>query len=300
MNGMEHALEMAMSQTVGEFEAQRPLLFAIAYRMLGSAVEAEDIVQETYLRYSEVPASNIGSPRALLTTIVTRLCLNRLNSARRQRESYVGPWLPEPLLTESDPQPTPPDLLLLHESLSMAFLVLLEELTPVERGVFLLREVFQYEYAEIAAIVGKQEAACRQLFSRAKRHIAERRPRFKPNREEHRNLLVQFMRAVSVGELDGLLKLLSEDVTMWVDGGGKAHGAATRPLLGRDAVARSVVGGTRLYAEPYIAEIRELNGEPAVILRVGERPVVVLFVEEEQGQITRMHVIANPDKLQRL
>ena len=300
MNGMEYAPEPVMAQTTEDFEAQRPLLFAIAYRMLGSGVEAEDIVQETYLRYREVPAAQIGSPRALLTTIVTRLCLNRRNSARMQRETYVGPWLPEPLPTDHDPPPTPPDLVLLQESLSMAFLVLLEELTPVERAVFLLREVFQYEYAEIAASVGKQEAACRQLFSRAKRHIAAHRPRFQPNREEHRNLLGQFMRAVNVGELEGLLTLLAEDVTMWVDGGGKARGAATRPLQGREAVARSIAGGTRRYAEPYRAEIRELNGEPAVILRVGERPVIVLFVEEEHGQITRMRAIANPDKLQRL
>ena len=289
-----------MAQTVEDFEAQRPLLFALAYRMLSSAVEAEDVVQETYLRYQEVPAANIGSPRALLTTIVTRLSLNRLKSAQRQRETYVGPWLPEPLLTERDPSPTPPDLVLLQESLSMAFLVLLEELTPVERAVFLLREVFQYEYAEIAAIIGKQEAACRQLFSRAKRHIADRRPRFKPSREEHRNLLVQFMRAVSRGELEGLLQLLAEDATMWVDGGGNARGAATRPLRGRAAVAHSIVGGTRRYAEPYSAEIRELNGEPALILRVSERPVIVLFVEEEHGQITQLRAIANPDKLQRL
>jgi RNA polymerase sigma-70 factor (ECF subfamily) len=289
-----------MGPTVEDFEAQRPLLFALAYRMLSSAVEAEDVVQETYLRYQEVPAATIGSSRTLLTTIVTRLSLNRLKSAQRQRETYVGPWLPEPLLTERDPPPTPPDLVLLQESLSMAFLVLLEDLTPVERAVFLLREVFQYEYAEIAAILGKQEAACRQLFSRANRHIAARRPRFKPSREEHRHLLGQFMRAVSEGELEGLLQLLAEDVTLWVDGGGKARGAATRPLRGREAVAHSIVGGTRRYTEPYSAEIRELNGEPALILRVSERPVVVLFVEEEHGQITRLRAIANPDKLQRL
>jgi RNA polymerase sigma-70 factor (ECF subfamily) len=143
-----------MSPPVEDFEAQRPLLFALAYRMLSSAVDAEDVVQETYLRYHAVPAATIGSPPALLTTIVTRLCLNRLTSAQRQRETYMGPWLPEPLLTERDPPPTPPDLLLLQESLSLAFLVLLEDLTPVERAVFLLREVFEYEYHEIADMVG--------------------------------------------------------------------------------------------------------------------------------------------------
>jgi RNA polymerase sigma-70 factor (ECF subfamily) len=297
---MDYALEPAMVPPVEDFEAQRPRLFALAYRMLSSAGDAEDVVQETYLRYSAVPGAEIGSQQALLTTIVTRLCLNRLHSAQRQRETYVGPWLPEPLLTERDPPPTPPDLVLLQESLSMAFLVLLEDLTPVERAVFLLREVFQYEYREIAAIIGKQETTCRQLFSRAKRHIAARRPRFTPNREAHRTLLIQFMRAVSGGELEGLLQLLADDVTMWIDGGGKAPGAATRPLVGREAVARSIAGGRRRYVEPYSAEIRELNGEPAVILRVGTRPAIVIFVEAAHGQITGLRAIANPDKLQRL
>ena len=178
--------------------------------------------------------------------------------------------------------------------------MLLEELTPVERAVFLLREVFQYEYVEIAAIVGKQEAACRQLLRRAKGHIAARRPRFPADRDAHRQLLGEFMRAVSGGELAGLLELLAEDVTMWVDGGGQARGAATRPLQGREAVARSIAGGSRRYTEPYSAEIRELNGEPAVILRVGAQAMLVLFVEEEHGQITRLRAIANPEKLQRL
>ncbi len=300
MNGTGYALDPAMAQTGEVFEAQRPLLFGIAYRMLGSAAEAEDIVQETYLRFHDMSPAEIVSPRALLTTIVTRLCVNRLTSARARHETYVGPWLPEPLPTDSTSPPTPPDLVVLHESLTMAFLVLLEELTPVERAVFLLREVFQYEYTEIAGIVDKQEAACRQLFSRAKRRIAQRRPRFTPSHEVHRNLLAEFVRAVSVGELDGLLKLLSEDVTMWVDGGGKARGAATRPVQGRVAVARSIAGGSRLYTEPYRAEIRDLNGEPAVILRVGAQPMLVLFLEAEHGQITRLRAIANPDKLQRL
>src|SRR4051812_32404642 len=171
--GMEYAALMSMADPVAEFESYRPLMFAVAYRMLGSAMEAEDIVQETYLRYSAVPPASIASHKAFLSTIVTRLCINHLQSARTQRETYIGPWLPEPLVTESNPYLMPADETLLHESISMAFLVLLEQLTPFERAVFLLREVFQYEYAEIAEITGKEEAACRQLFSRAGKHIAE-------------------------------------------------------------------------------------------------------------------------------
>ena len=283
-----------------EFETYRSLMFAIAYRMLGSAMDAEDVVQETYLRYRGVPAETIASVRAFLTTVVTRLCLNRLHSARTRRETYIGPWLPEPLLTESDPAPTPPDRLLLHESLAMAFLVLLEELTPVERAVFLLREVFAYEYAEIAAIVDKSEPACRQLFHRAKQQIAARRPRFTPDHEGHRQLLAQFLRAVSLGDMGGLLQLLAADVTLWADGGGKARGAATRPLQGRDAVARFMLASTRLPDAPYYAEIRTVNGEPALILRTADRPFLVLFLTVAQAEVTEIRIAANPEKLQRV
>jgi RNA polymerase sigma-70 factor (ECF subfamily) len=293
-----------MGNTVEEFETYRSLLFAIAYRMLGSAMEAEDVVQETYLRYRAVPPETVISPKALLTTIITRLCLNQLQTARAQRETYIGPWLPEPVLTEGEAPSAadapPLDRLLLHESLSLAFLVLLEQLTPVERAVFLLREVFAYEYAEIAAIVGKEEAACRQLFSRAKKHIATHRPRFQPDRAAHRRLLDQFLRAVGLGDMGGLLQLLAEDVTMWADGGGKARGAATRPLHGRDAVARFVLASTRLPDEPYAAEIHEVNGEPAVVLRTAEKVIAVLFLEGAQGQITTIRAIGNPDKLQQI
>jgi RNA polymerase sigma-70 factor (ECF subfamily) len=285
---------------VEDFETYRGLMFAIAYRLLGSAMEAEDVVQETYLRYRSVPAETIVSLKAFLSTIVTRLCLNRLHAARAQRETYIGPWLPEPVLTERDPGLMPTDRVLLHESLSMAFLVLLEELSPLERAVFLLREVFEYEYAEIAAIVDKEEAACRQLFSRARKHIAAHRPRFQPNHDAHRALLNQFLRAVSLGDMDGLIHLLAADVTMWADGGGKARGAATRPLHGREAVARFVLASTRLPAEPYAAEISDVNGEPAVILRTGAKAIVVLFIAGEEGQVTQIRTIANPDKLQRL
>src|SRR5262249_31056072 len=183
------------------FETYRPLMFSIAYRMLGSITEAEDIVQEAYLRYQAISPERIVSHKAFLSTVVTRLCLNHLELAKVQREAYIGPWLPEPVLTEIDERLTPGHQAELHESLSMAYLVLLEQLTPTERAVFLLREVFDYDYQEIAAMVGKEEAACRQLLSRAKKHIAEHRPRFKPTPEAHRQILNHFIQAVGSGEL---------------------------------------------------------------------------------------------------
>jgi len=282
---------------VEEFETYRPLMFGIAYRMLGSAAEAEDVVQETYLRYRSVPPETVGSHKALLSTIVTRLCLNQLRSARVQRETYVGPWLPEPLLTENNTYQYLTGGNRLQESISMAFLVLLEDLTPIERAVFLLREVFEYEYSEIAEIVGKEESACRQLFSRAKKHIAEHRPRFSPDPQSHRKLLDRFLSAVGLGDMDGLVRLLGDDVTMWADGGGKARGAATRPLHGTYAVARFLIGSTQLPTESYHAEIREVNGEQAVVFLTGEKAFAVLFVEEHEGQIKEIRAIANPDKL---
>ncbi|MFL5733415.1 MAG: RNA polymerase sigma-70 factor [Chloroflexia bacterium] len=282
---------------VEEFESYRPLMMGIAYRMLGSAAEAEDVVQDTYLRYRAVPAESIASKKAFLSTIVTRLSLNRLSSARARRETYIGPWLPEPVVTEGDPYMMLTGRGSLDESISMAFMVLLEELTPYERAVFLLREVFEYEYAEIAEIVGKEESACRQLFSRARKHIRERRPRFKPDREAHHRLLERFMQAVGLGEMDGLIRLLGEDVTMWADGGGKARGAATRPLHGPQAVAKFVLASTRLPEETYFAELREVNGEPAAVIRTAGSVIAVLFIEAEGGRVTTIRTVGNPDKL---
>lgn len=285
---------------VEQFETYRPLLFSIAYRMLGSVMEAEDMVQEAWLRYRTTPLESIRSPKAFLSTVITRLCLNQLDTARVKREAYIGPWLPEPLLTAEDQSPSPADEVEMRESISVAFLVLLETLTPVERAVFLLRQVFEYEYAEIAAMVGKDEAACRQLFSRAKKHIAEHRPRFKPTPEQHRQVLDRFVSAVTDGDVDGLNRMLADDVTMWADGGGKIKGAATRPLHGREAVATFLMASTRLAVEGYRAELAELNGEPSVILRSGDKAFLVVFIELEQDQVREIRVIGNPDKLQRL
>lgn len=279
------------------FEAYRPLMFSIAYRMLGSVTDAEDMVQQAYLRYQGVAPETIVSPKAFLSTVITRLCLNHLDLARTQRESYVGSWLPEPALTAGDERFAPAQQAELHESLSIAFLALLEQLTPVERAVFLLREVFDYEYSEIASIIGKEEATCRQLFSRAKKHLAEHRPRFKPTPEAHQHILNQFIQTIGDGDLDGLMQLLSEDVVMWADGGGKVRGAIAKPLHGREAVGRFLVGSRNIIAELYRAEIAEVNGEPTLILRVGDEARLVASISIDQGQICTVQVIANPDKL---
>ncbi len=285
---------------MNSFESYRPLMFSIAYRMLGSAMEAEDIVQEAYLRYQAVPEEQVKSAKALLCTIVTRLCINQLQSAREKRETYIGPWLPEPILTGDSALLSPAAQMSVDESISMAFLVLLESLNPPERAVFLLREVFDYPYDEIAEIVGKEEATCRQLFSRAKKHLAEGRPRFKPSPEAHRQMLERFTNAVGEGDLEGLTQLLSNNVVMWADGGGKARGAATHPLHGREAVARFLIASTRFPTESYRAEMAEVNGEPAVILRAGERAIVVFTIEIDESAVCEIRVVGNPDKLKYL
>jgi len=285
------------STDLQQFESHRRLMFSIAYRMLGSAAEAEDILQDAFLRYQAVQSSEINSPKAFLGTVVTRLCLNRLESAQSQRETYIGTWLPEPILTDHETvdavQHTE-----LHESLSMAFLVLLEQLTPLERAVFLLRQVFDYEYAEIAEMVGNDETACRQLFSRAKKHISENRPRFRANPEKQREMLERFVAAVSRGELNGLLQLLSDDVTLWADGGGKVRGAALNPLHGREAVARFVIASPYLTDDLLEPHIMSVNEEPSLLLRVDGQTRFVVMIGVDENHIQEIRIIGNPDKLQ--
>ncbi|HEY7122393.1 MAG TPA: RNA polymerase sigma-70 factor [Ktedonobacterales bacterium] len=280
------------------FETYRSYLFAIAYRMLGSAMDAEDMVQETYLRYQATPPENIRSLKAFLTTILTRLCMDQLQLARRQREQYVGPWLPEPLLTGPAAEPDDPaERVEVDESISFAFLLLLEELQPIERAVFLLREVFDYEYPEIAAFLGKSEVACRQWFSRAKKHLADHRPRFPTSLETHRQLLTSFFQAVQDGDMAPLMDVLAEDVTLWADGGGNVKGAALNPIVGRNEVIRYGMGTRRFLPEGYRLEVSEVNGQPAVIVRAGGHAFLLFTIEVEAGRIQTVRVIGNPEKL---
>jgi RNA polymerase sigma-70 factor (ECF subfamily) len=286
---------------VESFETYRTYLFAIAYRMLGSAMDAEDIVQETYLRYQSPPKEPIRSLKAYLTTILTRLCIDQLQLAHRKRELYVGPWLPEPILTAETPEAADPEKRVeMEESISLAFLVLLEQLQPFERAVFLLRESFAYEFAEIASMLGKSEAACRRSFSRAKLHLRTHRPRFAASRETHRQLLSGYVQAVERGEMQTLMSLLSEEVTLWADAGGKRKQAALRPISGPDAVARFSVGTMRFLPEEYRMELAEVNGQLAVIIRAGGEVFSVVTIEVEAEHIRAIYVIANPEKLARV
>jgi RNA polymerase sigma-70 factor (ECF subfamily) len=281
------------------FTELRPLLFAIAYRMLGSTMDAEDLVQEAYLRWQEDSGADVRSPKAYLATIVTRLAINHLRSARVQRESYVGPWLPEPLMTEHAPDGS--GHIELAESLSMAFLVLLERLSPVERAVFLLYEVFDFEYAEIARIVDKSEANCRQLLARARKHVGAPRARFQASPQHAQRLVERFTRAAGAGDIDGLLAVLAEDITLWADGGGKAPGAALKPIHGADPVARFIVGFTRRFAPPdRVVRPAEINGQPGFISYVSGKPVAALVFDIRGGRIRAIYAIGNPDKLRGL
>jgi RNA polymerase sigma-70 factor (ECF subfamily) len=278
---------------IEQFQQYRPLLFSIAYRMLGSVAEAEDVLQEAYLRVHAQNTEAIEKPKYYLTTIVTRLCLNQLSSARVQREQYLGPWLPEPILTEDKPELINPlEQAVTHDSISIAFLVLLESLLPAERAVFLLHEVFGYSYREIGSMLDKSEAACRQLFRRARGHIAENRPRFKATPQQHERLLHSFIQVVELGEVESFLQLLAEDVTLVPDGGGE-RGAAIRVLRGRAAVAAFIQGSYRQAPKDLQYGLVRLNGQPAILARTTEgRPYFAVFIYGDGGTASLIHVIA--------
>lgn len=268
------------------FEQYRPLLFAIAYRMLGSAMEAEDVIQEAYLRYQSVASETIHTPKSYLTKMITNLCLDQLKSARAQREVYLGPWLPEPIVTNEDEPDT----------LSMAFLVLLETLTPAERAVFLLREVFDYSYHEIGEMLGKDPAACRQLLHRAKNHITAHRPRFSASPTQHQTILATFMQTLINGDFESMVQLLTEDALATSDGGGKVT-AATRPIVGRERVAKFLFGLHRSYTPTMQTEVTTLNACPGLIIRDQGVIRVAMIFELHHSQIQAIRIIVNPEKL---
>jgi RNA polymerase sigma-70 factor (TIGR02957 family) len=276
------------------FVTHRSLLFTVAYEMLGSATDAEDVVQETWLRWAAVEFAEVRDPRAYLLRIVTRQALNRLRTLARRREEYVGEWLPEPL-------PTSPDVaedVELAESVSIAMLTVLETLAPAERAVFVLREVFELPYADISLAVDKTPAAVRQIAHRAREHVAARRPRIQVDRAEHQQVVERFLAALRTGELQVLLDVLAPEVVLVADGGGEVA-AFRRPVVGRDRVATLLSGFKKIAPDAVVGSVW-LNGAPAVRIDLaGELDTVVTFMVEE-GRISRIYAIRNPHKLSRL
>ncbi|QFG24974.1 RNA polymerase sigma-70 factor [Actinomadura sp. WMMB 499] len=280
------------------FEEHRGLLFAVAYRMLGTAADSEDAVQDAWLRWSAADRSDVRDPRGYLVRITTNIALDRLRGARARRETYVGPWLPEPMLTAPDVA----DDAERAESVSMALLVVLETLSPLERAVFVLKEAFGYPYAEIAAALDRSEASVRQLGTRARRHVAARRPRFAAAGAERRAATDRFLDAVMGGDVNRLMEILAPDVTLWTDGGGKVR-AALRPIVGAERVARFIgaVAGAP-YAGVAAADMRmrraDVNGRPGLVIEGPERTISAVTVElDEAGRVEAIHMVSNPDKL---
>lgn len=275
------------------FNEHRRLLFSIAYRMLGSVSDAEDLLQEAFLRW-QFSSARVESPRRFLTTVVSRLCINQLRSARVRHEQYAGQWLPEPIFTPAGSDLS--DGLTIGESLSTAFMLLLERLNPVERAVFILREVFDYDYADIAEFVNRSEEHCRQLLHRAHGHVKRERVRFEATAEHHEHLLRRFTQAVLHGDMGGLLSVLSKDVALYADGGGKAA-AVPLPVFGADKVARLMIGATNKFAPADLrVRVVPLNGRPAIVAYGGGKARMAITFETA-ATIERVFIISNPDKL---
>ena len=278
------------------FFNHRRLLFTIAYEMLGSASDAEDVLQESWLKWDGVDQRDVRDPRAYLVRIVTRTALDRLRLVARRREEYVGPWLPEPLLTAPDVA----DDIVLAESLSMAMLLVLETLSPTERAVFVLREVFELGYDELAEAVGKTPSAVRQIAHRAREHVAARRPRGVTSHAETRTALDAFRRALDTGDLQGLVDILAPDVVVLADGGGGRR-ALPRPVIGSDKVGRLIaLGVATARAEQLSVQLTLANGWPALVLRHGAEIHSVVGVDVEDGLVTTVYTMRNPDKLSRM
>lgn len=310
------------AEKASEFETHRPRLFSLAYRMLGSAAEAEDAVQDAYLRWHAADRSAIATPAAWLTKVLTNLCVNRLTSARVQRERYIGPWIAEPVLTGADRDGSAPlgplETAEQRESVSLGLLTLMERLTPAERAVFVLREAFGHGHREIAAVLDVAESSSRQLLRRARQRLAEDRKRFDPSRERWQEIVERFLAAANGGDLSELEKLLSADVVAYSDGGGKVT-AARVPIIGRDKVARYLAGILRVGRKDYdlveadvtafglqpptegrprvVVATVEANGSPAVLALLNGYPAMVQQYEVSDGAVTAVRTVVNPDKL---
>jgi RNA polymerase sigma-70 factor (TIGR02957 family) len=277
------------------FVAHRNLLFTVAYEMLGSAADAEDVLQETWLRWVTVDFAEVREPRAYLVRITTRQALNRLRTLGRRKESYVGPWLPEPLLTTPDVA----EDVELAESVSMAMMLVLETLSPTERAVFVLREVFDVSYEEIADAVGKSQAAVRQIAYRARQHVDARRPREVVTQRETKAVLDSFQRAIDNRDLQGLLNVLAPDVVVLADGGGLKQ-AAPRPVVGAEKVARMFFGGLSKVGQTLTTEPTVVNGNPAIVLRLDDELDGIITFRVEDGRIAGLYYVRNPEKLSRV
>lgn len=278
------------------FVTHRGLLFTVAYEMLGSAADAEDVLQESWLRWAAVDHDEVREPRAYLVRIVTRQALNHLRTVSRRREDYIGEWLPEPLLTSPDVA----DDVELAESVSIAMLTVLETLTPTERAVFVLREVFDVPYDEIAEAVGKTPAAVRQIAHRAKAHVAARRPRVRVDPTEQEQVLERFLVAFNTGDLQGLMDVLAPDVVAVADGGGQVRGAARRPIVGAKKLVAYLLGGLAKYQVEPVATLAWVNGAPGARVEVDGMLVAAVSVTVEDGRITHIYSVANPQKLESL
>jgi RNA polymerase sigma-70 factor (TIGR02957 family) len=289
---------MVSNSATQVFEEHRSLLFAVAYRMLGTVADSEDVVQDAWLRWSAADRPEVAEPKGYLVRIVSNLALDRLRSAQVRRESYVGPWLPEPLLTSPDVAEDAE----MAESVSMAMLVVLETLTPLERAVFVLHEVFGFPYGEIAQTLDRSEASVRQLGHRAREHVQARRPRFKTGREQRRAATEQFFAAALGGDLNQLMAVLAPNVTLWTDGGGKVR-AALRTISGAGKVARwlvSVADQTYAGVEPRDMRFRnaDINGAPGIVIDGPAGPITAITIDvDDLGRVLAVHLVANPDKL---
>jgi RNA polymerase sigma-70 factor (ECF subfamily) len=286
-------------EPVDVFEAHRGSLLGLAYRMTGSLADAEDILQEAYLRWERSDVQSVLEPRAFLATTVTRLCLDVMKSARARRESYVGPWLPEPVLGEA--AMAVDDATELAQDVSMALMMALERLSPLERAAFLLHDVFDTDYPRVAETLGRSEEACRQLAARGRAHVKAARPRFRPSRDECQRVVQAFGAAVLGGDVEALEKVLADDVLLYSDGGGRVT-AALRPIEGRDKVARFLIGVTQKFPLGQTSEFLSqlVNGAPGLLIREEGQPMQTLAFDVRHGRIVAMYVVRNPEKLARL